>query len=66
VAALAPKGCWISQWRVARVLGGNLRSVQGVLNDGSTLPPLDDVWGDKGEATLVEEADGIFSELRGR
>jgi hypothetical protein len=41
--AEAPKGSWIAQWQVgqcSRSWGVAISYIQGVLNDGTTLPPL--------------------------
>jgi hypothetical protein len=65
VCALAPEGCWISQWRVGWGEDGIPHFIQGVLNDGSELTPLD--WmGNCEEDTVVGEAGGSFTEVHGR
>jgi hypothetical protein len=65
VGAVAPRGCWISQWRVGWGVAGTLDFIQGVLNDGTTLPPIN--WEDRcQENEVIGDAGGSFTALHGR
>jgi hypothetical protein len=64
VGAVAPEGCWISQWRVGW-RGVLPYFIQGVLNDGTTPPPIN--WRDGcSEDTVVGEAGSSFTAVHGR
>jgi hypothetical protein len=68
--AVAPSGCWISQWKVGWGAHGIPNFIQGVLNNGSTLPALSWVeWNERdqlSEDTTVGEVGGSFSAVHGR
>jgi hypothetical protein len=65
VCALAPEGCWISQWSVGFGERGTPNFIRGVLNDGSILPALN--WQDRCYAdTVIGEEGGSFAAVHGR
>jgi hypothetical protein len=71
VAAAAPPGMWISQWRVGQrhrgPAAGHVFLIQGVLCDGTRLPPLgDSLLEDAADVATVEAAGGCFTTLHGR
>jgi hypothetical protein len=63
--AVAPEGCWISQWKIDFEVDGTPYFIQGVLNDGTTLPPLSWIRSSPQE-TALGRAGGIFTDLHGR
>jgi hypothetical protein len=64
VFVVAPPGGWIARWRV-RTKDGGVSFLQGVLNDGTLLPPLE-AYDPRGEEKVVEGKSGCFTEVHGR
>jgi hypothetical protein len=65
--AAAPPGSWISQWRVGetgRKYTTGVTFLQGVLNDGTTLPPLG--YSSVSSYLTLGDAPGWFTEVHGR
>jgi hypothetical protein len=67
MGAVAPEGCWISQWRAEWMEGNLPYIIEGVLNDGCVLPPLCWIDGNGCWAEdIVGEAGGSVTAVHGR
>jgi hypothetical protein len=66
IVTTAPPGCWVAQWRVRRDDDDGVTSLQGVLNDGTPLPPLEHFYGPGGVEAVVVGEGGCFTEVHGR
>jgi hypothetical protein len=66
VDVAAPPGSWVAQWRVRSDEYCGVTSLQGVLNDGTRLPPLAGTYDPRDVESVVMGEGGCFTEVHGR